>query len=236
MITSSFYRCWAATRLRHLESWISLWRLDTLYSGLPGVGAQDAWFDMAMQVEHAQVHQKGVAGGAVDVHKCFDQVVRPLLYWLLLLGGLPPAILTAYTNHIEALQIHFSFASHIGQGHRHPCGIPQGCPFSMVFITFLMYPWHKFISTFHVQPRALADDLMVIEIGNKALHRFQQGFSATLIFPSHLGAKIAHTKSVLFATLRDYREWLAVKQWPVIDAIIPVLTSFRHLGDMLNTF
>ena len=145
-----------------------------MYSGLPGVGAQDAWYDMAMQIENAQFQQHNVTGGAVDMHKCFDQVVRPLLYWLLLLGGFRPAILTAYANHLEALHIHFSFASHIGEGHTHPCGNPQGCLFSMIFTTFLLYPWHRFLHSLNVQPRALADDLMIIAIGTRALHRFQK--------------------------------------------------------------
>ena len=235
MVMSSCYRCWAATRLRHLGGWINLWRLDSMYSGLPGVGAQDAWYDMAMQVENADIRRDGATGGAVDIHKCFDQIIRPLLYWLLLLGGFPPQLLVAYANHLEALQIHFSFASHIGQGHTHPCGIPQGCPFSMVFITFLMYPWHVLLKSLHVQPRALADDLMVVTFGNRALHRFQRGFSATLTFLSHLGAQIAHTKSILFSTVATYRKWLLTKKWDVVHDVIPVLTSFRDLGAMLNT-
>lgn len=124
MVISSTHRSWAASRHRQLEPWISRWRLSTMFSGIPGVGAQDAWYDVALQIEHAHAQGQTVVGGAVDIHKCLDQLVRPLLYWLQLLGGFPSKLLIAYANRIEAMQIHFSFAKHIGRGHTRPSGIP----------------------------------------------------------------------------------------------------------------
>ena len=56
MITSSIYRLWGKTRLKHLEPWINLWRLPNMYGGLQGAGADDAWYATSVEVEHALLH------------------------------------------------------------------------------------------------------------------------------------------------------------------------------------
>ena len=77
-----------------------------------------------------------VVGGALDLYKCFDQVIRGLLYVLLLCSGVPASIVSAYSRFQEQSQIYNSISGALGQPHKHHCGIPQGCPLSMIFITF----------------------------------------------------------------------------------------------------
>eukprot|EP00973_Karenia_brevis_P059758 8318355-Karenia_brevis.AAC.1 len=94
-----------------------------------------------------------------------SRVVRLLVYVILLLSGFPTKVLTAYINYQEQAYIYFSFAGHIGSPHRHLCGIPQGCPFSMMIIALLLRPWHLLARAAHVIPRALADDLLLLASG-----------------------------------------------------------------------
>ena len=89
-------------------------------------------------------------------------MIRPLLYIILVLVGLPTGVLTAYIRFQESLIIHHVIAGAIGAGHRHKAGIPQGCPLSMVLISLLLRPWMLHIQTFAATVRTLADDLMVI--------------------------------------------------------------------------
>lgn len=60
-----------------------------------GVGAEDAWFATALDVDYAMLDSIPAAGGAVDFVKCFDQVLHGLLYCILTLSGVPMQVLTA---------------------------------------------------------------------------------------------------------------------------------------------
>ena len=61
--------------------------------------------------------------------------------------------------------IHYQIAGTVGEGHVDRCSLPQGCPFSMVFIGLLMVPWVRLMRCMNVIPRCLADDLMIISKG-----------------------------------------------------------------------
>eukprot|EP00973_Karenia_brevis_P085251 11833097-Karenia_brevis.AAC.1 len=55
-----------------------------------------------------------------------------------------------------------SVAGSLGTPHRHQCGIPQGCPFSMVFISLYLRAWVKQMISVHAEPRTLADDILLM--------------------------------------------------------------------------
>ena len=50
-----------------------------------------------------------VVGGALDLFKSFDQFLRPLLYAVIRLAGLPDEVLVAYANYQEQMLIYDSF-------------------------------------------------------------------------------------------------------------------------------
>eukprot|EP00973_Karenia_brevis_P028258 3893708-Karenia_brevis.AAC.1 len=112
-----------------------------MFGGMPGIGSEDAWYLTALQAEHDILHQVPFVGGTLDLYKCFDQVLRPLLYIVLLLSGLPSTVLTAYSNFLENAWMYNCFAGNVGAPHRHQCGIPQGCPLSMAFISIFLRAW-----------------------------------------------------------------------------------------------
>ena len=41
---SAVYRMWARMRLGHLEGWIGEWDLPEIFAGVPGKGADRAWY------------------------------------------------------------------------------------------------------------------------------------------------------------------------------------------------
>lgn len=47
-----------------------------MYGGLKGKGADMAWYMTSLEVENAVMRNVPIAGGAVDLYKCSDQVVR----------------------------------------------------------------------------------------------------------------------------------------------------------------
>ena len=84
------YRRWASTRLQQLGPWIKLWQLDSMYAGIPNRAADDAWFHTSLDVEEAQLGNYCLIGGAVGLFKCFDQMIRLIIYIILSIVGSPP--------------------------------------------------------------------------------------------------------------------------------------------------
>ena len=63
---------------------------------MPGQGANDAAYMTAMLVEQCVLKKEEYTGGAADIHKCFDQIQRPLMYEILRDGGMPEKVLSVY--------------------------------------------------------------------------------------------------------------------------------------------
>ena len=131
---------------------------------------------------------------------CFDQILRPLLYALLGPGGMPPNVLRAYSTYLETLVIRNSVAQSIGEPHKHICGIPQGCPLSMLMMAFMMRPWIIMVRTPTVHPRVLADDILVTADGPQHEQHFQQALDTTHCYLWDMGALAAPDKSANFPT------------------------------------
>ena len=67
--------------------------------------------------------------------KCFDQLQRDFLIELCRIGGFPPGPLLAYRSFHASCKYYNTIAGGLGDAHDHPCGIPQGCPLSMMIVS-----------------------------------------------------------------------------------------------------
>ena len=167
-ILSVCYRLWGVATLQRLQGWIASWEVDSLFAGTSKpVGAEDAWYLFSAQLENERLHGRCTTGGSADIFKCFDQLSRALLVDLCRIGGFPPGPLAAYQAFHEACLYHNSIAGGLGEAHRHPCGIPQGCPLSTTLVAFLLHAWANGILDLDATPRALADDLLVSATGER---------------------------------------------------------------------
>ena len=128
--------------------------------------------------------------------KCFDQVSRKFLTAALRAGGCPEKLITAYSAFHEHLVYHIALAGTLGQAHKHPLGIPQGCPLSMTFIAFLLVPWVRAIRHAGCIPRSLADDITCTATGPQHESLLIKGYSITLHYMSSMGARLAPLKCV----------------------------------------
>eukprot|EP00969_Alexandrium_andersonii_P123205 5445252-Alexandrium_andersonii.AAC.1 len=76
----SIYRIYARMRLRQMRNWTQQWAPRTLFSGVCGRGAEDAWYEVALMAEDARQADRGVAITAFDLYKAFDRVARPTMF------------------------------------------------------------------------------------------------------------------------------------------------------------
>ena len=82
-VTSALYRVWGSVRMRDLGPWVDTWRTGAFFSGVPGVGAEECSYLTALDVEYKRLQQRHCSLGSIDVYKCFDQIIRPLLLRLI---------------------------------------------------------------------------------------------------------------------------------------------------------
>ena len=140
-ISASIYRSWASLRLEDMEEWIRSWALPEMFAGVPGKGANDAWYEVLTTIEEHQLEQQPFCGGVADIAKFFDQLRRLLVYKVAEAAGMPTGVLLAYKAFAENLMIYNSLAGGLGQPYARRCGIPQGCPLSMMLVALIMRSW-----------------------------------------------------------------------------------------------
>ena len=137
-ILSKVYRLYFAIRLKDLKPWIQGCKCEEQIAGTEAAtGAEDAWYSAALDLELAKVLGQEFTGGSADIWKCFDQIQRELIHFLLELSGSPIEILKAYKNFHENVEYHNTIGTGLGAPYSKQCSIPQCCPISMTLIAFL---------------------------------------------------------------------------------------------------
>ena len=104
----------------------------------------------------------------------------------------------------------------------------------MTKLAFLLAPWTKQIRALRAIPRSLADDLMVIALGEDREQIFKTAYAATCSYLHAIGARVTSKKCFNFSTEPSTREELRDHYWTHLCDRIPTATSFRDLGGHLN--
>ena len=188
--------------------WVDGWATEETYAGKGGQGAEDAAYASAVFIEHCHLNGHEVTGGAADIFKCFDQVMRPLIYQLLEAAGLPDKVLRPYIDFQERLKAYNTVAGGVGKPFQKPTSIPQGDPLSMMVVALLMRACVVEMKSLNVKPRVLADDLQILSHGKDQLSKFVYAFDMTHAHLAAMGARLAPNKSVVFSSNGTARKWL----------------------------
>ena len=122
------YRRWASMRLKCFDGWVSTWALPQMFAGVAQQGAADATYQVLSEVEKMTLEGVSYCGGAADIYKFFDQILRSLVYAILRLAGVPTCILEAYRRFLEELITCNIVAGGLGHGQKRMSGLPQECP------------------------------------------------------------------------------------------------------------
>ena len=161
-----------------------------------GKGAGDAAYGSALLLEWCRLAKQDYSGGAADIYKCFDQLVRPLVDKMLAAAGMPSAIRTTYIKYIDTLVVRNTIAGGLGEPYTKKTGIPQGDPFSMMITALLLRPWISQMLERGVYPRVLADDLQVVAVGETTFASTGRPWMR-LTFISRRWGRRYHRKSAL---------------------------------------
>ena len=112
-----------------------------MFAGVEGKGAADAAYSTGLLLEWCKLYEADYTGGAADIFKCFDQILRPLVDRLLEKAGMPDGTRGAYIRYVDALEVRNTVAGGLGEPYKRPTSIPQGDPLSMMVTALLLRPW-----------------------------------------------------------------------------------------------
>lgn len=149
---------------------------------------------------------------------------------------MPLRVIDTYIRYQGKLIIHNTVGQGIGKGFVRLCGIPQGCPLSMLFIALMMRPWLVAMVALEALPAILADDILVMFTGMDTTavtgdisERFAHALNITHVYLIDMGAAIAEGKSLNFASDPAIAEWLRATFWKHVGGAIEVVGHFRYL-------
>ncbi|WP_353239581.1 hypothetical protein, partial [Limnohabitans sp.] len=244
LILSRLYRRWASMRLRDLQGWVRTWQLPEMYAGVPGGGADMAWWHLSA-VNEDIFHAGGdIAGATIDIYKCFDQIVPVLGQALWHLAGMPERVLLPYRSMMANVKVVNVLPQGAGTPYRRACSIPQGCPLSMMVLAIITRPWIMLMRSMQVMPRTLADDLMLCVTSDASpesdgeeadmVDTLVLAVDATLEFIHDMGGKPSPTKSAVLASSAAHRKRLRAQKWGAQRCLIQVRHSVRDLGSHLT--
>ena len=190
------------------------------------------WAQLDFEIKHLTGAHTTAA--SIDVFKCFDQIVRPLVYELARIAGMPTNILKTYEAFQQQLVIHNQVGNTLGKAHQHKCSIHQGCPYSMTFIALLMRPWILRMRELTLQPRVLADDLFLSASRDQHAQRATNGMQESRTYFGDIAAAVADKKCFMASTCAQTRRKLAQISWDDRGTRLKVVTNFRDLGAHTN--
>ena len=193
-----------------------------MFAGIGGVGASDATWQEALEIEMATVENRRYGGAGVDLYKAFDMTDRHLIYYIMRVGGLPERIVGTYKRLFEKLQCRNKMGLGVGAPYAKYCALAQGCAISMPIFALLLRPWILRMRTHGVLPRTLADDVRIFArqsglqsegIPCTMWERVREAIEGTFVFMDCMGAAISISKSSLYGSDRETRRTLAETQW-----------------------
>ena len=206
------WRIWASARMCQLKEWFRSLVPDSVFIAGGGRGSVEAWYATTLDIEEVLT---GAADSHVhlfvaDVLKSFDTVDRGVLDRVLSSLGLPAWFRHVYFEYHAHVRQRFKLAAGLGEPWTRDWGIPLVCPWSMMFIVALYWPWCRYLSPQgRVEPPLYADNLKCVS-GDPALllraARFTTGYVRLV------GQELALSKCVLLSTSRavrkDMKDWV----------------------------
>ena len=104
----------------------------------------------------------------------------------------------------------------------------------MTMVALLMRPWLLLMRSMSVEPRCLADDLLILSVGAHHERRYVDAMKASRGYFQIMEAKVADKKCFSFATDAATRLRLRKRVWEEGGVRIPVVNHFRDLGTSVN--
>ena len=101
-------------------------------------------------------------------------------------------------------------------------------------VALLLKPWINYMIELEVEPRVLADDLMVTAVGEGSRTKTISAMQKSRQYFHDIGARVANNKCFTFATDPKVRKELNEFIWDQPGTKIPNCRSFLDVGAHMN--
>ena len=205
-VFANLWRLWASgVATAVLRQWAT-WLPPGVMGSVPGRSVRDLSLSLEVQVEQALLRGEDYAGFSIDVIKCFNQLPRLPLRFLLGHLRLPEAILAPWFDFLDNCHRLPVFHQCIGPPVPSTTGMPEGCPLSVLAQVAVCWAAQSRQSCFGAELASYVDNFTWTGRSRLALAESildAQDFCRSLQLP------IDWTKSFAWATSRGLRTWLA---------------------------
>ena len=114
-VTSVVYRIWSATRVKEVLCWQEGWACDALLGFKHGHGCEDAYWQIALEIEAAHALNRPLCGLSVDLAKAFDRVPLHFVLQLAEQMGMPQTVLRALKAMYSQMKRRFKVGCLVGR-------------------------------------------------------------------------------------------------------------------------
>ncbi|CAE6968657.1 unnamed protein product [Symbiodinium sp. CCMP2456] len=228
-VFANLYRFWAsglATAI--LRQWAS-WLPRGVMGSVPGRSVRDLSLALECEIEQHLLQASPLGGFSIDVVKCFNQLPRVPLRYLLAHLGVPEDVLHAWFDWLDNCHRLPVFHGSIGPPVLSCTGMPEGCPLSALAQVAVCWAAHEHHMSFGARHSSYVDNFTwtgstIASLAEALLTA--QDFCASLSLP------IDWTKSFAWATDKKLRVWLKGPAQRLLPdgAQLSVVTNAKDLG------
>ena len=102
------YRVWSSIRARQALRCLERIVPFSLMGNMPGKSSKLMWYHLQELIEHAHATQQSLAGGVINIVKCFNFLPRSPLLEIAAHVGLPQCILIPWKSALRPIQQRFT--------------------------------------------------------------------------------------------------------------------------------
>lgn len=140
-VYSNIYRGWSRASYRLMTNWMHSWMPEGMIGGRKGHSATSITWQTQLGIELAANSDQQSVACMYDRVKCFDRIVRPIVYAVEKQMGMPDWITTASRKFYDQLNNSLQLGPFVGEFFHAGAGLGQGCALSVMRINVLMCIW-----------------------------------------------------------------------------------------------
>ena len=228
-VFANLYRLWASGVAKTILKQWSTWLPPGVKGSIPGRSVRDLSLSLECRIEQSLLANLPFAGFSIDIVKCFNQLARVPLRFLLGHLQVPEPILHAWFDFLTSCQRRPVFHNCIGPPVMSTTGMPEGCPLSVLAQVAVCWAAQARDLCFGAELSSYVDNFTWTGPSREALAEAildSQGFCTSLKLP------IDWTKSFCWSTCRHIKKWLQgpAQQLLPPEASLRVVDGAKDLG------
>ena len=126
------FRCWGTIRAKQCLRYLATFAPCTLMGNMPKRSPRHIGFHVQQLIEHSYCHDTEVAGGVIDIVKCFNMLPQQPLLEIASHLGIPSEVMQPWHAALRQLQRRFQVQGCVGRSLTSSCGFAEGDAMSVV--------------------------------------------------------------------------------------------------------